>query len=183
MTETIPNPPRPAFWARAAAWLLLIALLAVVAFQLRNSQQGVLTRGQPAPEFTLTTFEGEEITSADIQGKVVLVNFWASWCKPCEEEAAALQAAWELYEGRGDVLFLGVDYVDTESQALAYLDRWQITYPNGPDLRTQISHVFRMRGVPETFIINKHGEVAYVKIGPFTTLEEITELINRLLES
>jgi cytochrome c biogenesis protein CcmG/thiol:disulfide interchange protein DsbE len=115
-------------------------------------------------------------------GKVVLVNFWASWCKPCEQEAEELQTAWELYADRGDVLFLGVDYVDTEREALAYLERWKITYPNGPDLGTQIYTAFRARGVPETVIINKLGEVAIVKIGPFQDLDEITAAVDRLLD-
>jgi cytochrome c biogenesis protein CcmG/thiol:disulfide interchange protein DsbE len=181
MTSETPK-ARIAFWPRALAWLLLIGLLTLVALRLRTSQQGVLTSGEPAPEFTLTTFDGQEIGLADLRGKVVVINFWASWCKPCEQEAEALQIAWEMYAGRGDVLFLGIDYVDTEAEALAYLERWKITYPNGPDLRTQISHTFRMRGVPETFIINQDGEIAFVKIGPFTSLDEITLLIDRLLE-
>lgn len=169
-------------WGRLLAWALLLGLLGLVAVQLGRSQRGVLTRGEPAPPFTLTTFEGTEIGSEEMAGKVVLVNFWASWCKPCEQEAEALQTAWERYESRGDVLFLGVDYVDTEKEALAYLERWDITYPNGPDLGTQIYYAFRARGVPETFIINKLGEIAFVKIGPFQDLEELTAVVDRLLE-
>ena len=169
-------------WGNVLAWMFLIGLLVLVGMQLVAAQKGVLTRGEPAPEFSLTTFGGETIKSADIEGKVVLVNFWASWCKPCEQEAEALQSAWEQYAARGDVLFLGVDYVDTENEALAYLDRFGITYPNGPDLGTNIYHSFRARGVPETFIINKLGEIAFVKIGPFEGLDEITSAIGRLLE-
>ena len=164
------------------AWGFLIVLLALVAAQLRSAQRGVLTRGEPAPEFTLITFEGETIEPEDMTGKVVLVNFWASWCKPCEQEAEALQTAWEMYTDRGDVLFLGVDYVDTEKEALAYLERFGITYPNGPDIGSAIYYAFRARGVPETFIINKLGEVAFVKIGPFEGLAEITSQIDLLLE-
>ena len=173
---------KPSFWGRGLAWLLLIVLLTIVAVQLRASQRGVLSRGEMAPEFSLTTFEGQEIGPQEMKDKVVLVNIWASWCKPCEQEAAALQTAWELYEQRGDVLFLGVDYVDTEKEALAYLERFRITYPNGPDLGTNIYRAFRARGVPETFVINKLGEVAFVKIGPFESLGEITSVIDRLLE-
>ena len=169
-------------WGRLLAWALLLALLGLVAMQLSRSQRGILTRGEPAPPFTLTTFEGAQLGPEDMAGKVVLVNIWASWCKPCEQEAEALQSAWEQYEGREDVLFLGVDYVDTEKEALAYLQRWAITYPNGPDLGSQIYYAFRARGVPETFIINKLGEVAFVKIGPFKDLQEIKAVINRLLE-
>jgi len=173
---------KPSFWGRTLAWLLLIVLLTIVAVQLRTSQRGVLSRGEMAPEFSLTTFEGQVIGPQELKDKVVLVNIWASWCKPCEQEAAALQTAWELYEQRGDVLFLGVDYVDTEKEALAYLERFGITYPNGPDLGTNIYRAFRARGVPETFVINKLGEVAFVKIGPFESLGEITTVIDRLLE-
>lgn len=167
---------------RLLAWALLIGLLALVAVQLRASLQGVLTRGEQAPAFVLTTFEGETISSEELAGNVVVLNFWASWCLPCEQEAEHLQQAWELYEDRGDVVFLGVAYVDTERESLAYLERFNITYPNGPDLGTNIYRSFRARGVPETFVINKLGEVASVKIGPYLTLEEITTVIDRLLE-
>jgi cytochrome c biogenesis protein CcmG/thiol:disulfide interchange protein DsbE len=173
---------RTSLWGNVLAWIFLVGLLVLVGLQLVKAQKGVLTRGEAAPEFSLTTFGGETIQPAEIEGKVVLVNFWASWCKPCEQEAEALQSAWEQYAERGDVLFLGVDYVDTENEALAYLDRFGITYPNGPDLGTNIYHSFRARGVPETFIINKLGEIAFVKIGPFEGLYEITSAIDRLLE-
>jgi cytochrome c biogenesis protein CcmG/thiol:disulfide interchange protein DsbE len=169
-------------WGRLLAWAFLLGLLLLVAVQMVRSQRGVATRGEAAPEFTLTTFDGRQIGAAQMAGKVVLVNFWASWCKPCEQEAEALQIAWEQYESRDDVLFLGVDYVVTTIEALAYLERWGVTYPNGPDLGTSIYFAFRSRGVPETFVINKLGEIAFVKIGPFEELAEITTIIDRLLE-
>jgi cytochrome c biogenesis protein CcmG/thiol:disulfide interchange protein DsbE len=174
---------RTSILGRVLAWVFLLALLALVAIQLRASMQGVLTRGEAAPAFTLTTFDGQTIGSQQMADKVVVLNIWASWCKPCEQEAAHLQQAWELYEDRGDVLFLGLAYVDTERESLAYLERFDITYPNGPDLGTNIYTAFRARGVPETFVINKLGEVAAIKIGPFVDLAEITTMVDRLLEA
>jgi cytochrome c biogenesis protein CcmG, thiol:disulfide interchange protein DsbE len=165
------------------AWVGVLTLLVLLALGLMLSQQGPVSRGQPIPGFTLTTFEGEEIHSSTLQGKVLVINFWASWCKPCEQEAPDLEAAWRFYQPRGDVVFLGIGYVDTEPEALAYLERFDITYPNGPDLRTRISHAFRIRGVPETFIVDQNGILAEFKKGPFLSLAEIKSTIDPLLAS
>jgi cytochrome c biogenesis protein CcmG/thiol:disulfide interchange protein DsbE len=166
-----------------AAWIGIFALLALLAFGLLRNQEGPVTVGETVPDFTLTTFEGDQISLEELQGKVVVLNFWASWCKPCEEEAADLEAAWRIYAPRGDVVFLGVDYVDTETEAMVYLEKFDITYPNGPDLRTEISQAFRIRGVPETYIIGKDGKLAAFKISPFISLAEIQSMIDPLLES
>jgi cytochrome c biogenesis protein CcmG/thiol:disulfide interchange protein DsbE len=166
-----------------AAWIGIFALLALLAFGLLRNQEGPVTIGETVPNFTLTTFEGEQISLKDLKGKVVVLNFWASWCKPCEEEAADLESAWRIYQPRDDVIFLGVDYVDTEPEARSYLEKFEITYPNGPDLRTKISQAFRIRGVPETYIIGKDGRLAAFKISPFLSLAEIQGMIDPLLES
>ncbi|MGH2620911.1 MAG: TlpA family protein disulfide reductase, partial [Anaerolineales bacterium] len=84
----------------------------------------------------------------------------------------ALEQAYRTYRGQG-VAFLGVDYVDTEREALAYLERLGVSYPNGPDLGTRISQAFRTQGVPETFVIGPDGRVAAVQIGPYESLEAI----------
>lgn len=169
-------------WA-LVAWIGVFALLALLAFGLLRTQEGPVAVGEKVPNFTLTTFDGEQISLDEMKGKVVVLNFWASWCKPCEEEAADLEAAWRIYEPRGDVIFLGVDYVDTETEAAVYLEKFDITYPNGPDLRTKISQAFRIRGVPETYIIGKDGKLAAFKISPFISLAEIQSMIDPLLGS
>lgn len=174
--------PLPVKVGALLAWGFLLVLLAVLALGLFRSQKGPVAVGEMAPNFSLTTFQGEQIQLADLKGKVVVVNFWASWCKPCEQEAADLESAWRSYQARGDVVFLGVDYVDTEPEALAYLEQFGITYPNGPDLRTRISQAYRIRGVPETYIIAPDGRLAYVQIGPYRSLSDIKAMIDPLLE-
>lgn len=159
-------------------WALLLAILVPVAVQLVRVRQGPVSTGV-APDFALTTFDGEQVTLSELNGRVVVINFWASWCGPCEEEAEDLELTWRAYRDQG-VMFIGVDYVDTEPEALAYLQKWDVTYPNGPDLRTEISQAYRIRGVPETFIVDKSGNMVEVIIGPITQAQ-LTTIINRLL--
>ena len=121
------------------------------------------------------------INLEDLRGKVVVINFWASWCKPCEQEASDLRQAWDYYEPSGNVVFIGADYVDTEPEARVYLKKFGITFPNGPDLATKLSQYFRIKGVPETYFIDKNGVLQYVQIGPFTSLEQIQGIIDPLL--
>jgi len=167
-------------WGAPAIWGFALALLGILGLALARSEQGPIRVGVRAPDFRLTTFEGETWRMADLQGRVVVVNFWASWCEPCEEEAAVLQRVYREYADAG-VVFLGVNYADTRPEALAYLERFEITYPNGPDVGTRIAQAFRIRGVPETYIISAAGTVASVKIGPYGAAAELESAIDRAL--
>jgi cytochrome c biogenesis protein CcmG/thiol:disulfide interchange protein DsbE len=184
------EPPRRGVpvWVQVVVWVALIALLAIVALGLRRSQQGTVQPGDTIPDFALTLFEGyehdgrTEISLSDFRGKVVVMNFWASWCKPCEQEAAELESAWRYYQPSGQVVFLGADYVDTEPEARGYLAKFDITYPNGPDLGTRISQFFRIRGVPETYFIDQQGKLVYVQIGPFASEAQVRAIVDPLLK-
>lgn len=162
-------------------WGGLVFLLIILALGLQRAQQGQVGEGQKVPDFTLESFSGEIYHIDDLKGNVVLVNFWASWCESCKPEARDLEQAWREYQSRGDVIFLGVDYVDTRPEAMAYLEQFDITYPNGPDKGTKISQAFRIKGVPETYIINQSGEITHTQIGPFRSLEDIKSHIDPLL--
>ncbi len=164
------------------AFLTVLVLLVLMALMLHRTQQGPIGIGDPVPDFTLTTFEGQQIRLSELRGKVVVLNFWASWCKPCEQEAADLESSWRQYQDSGEVIFLGVNYVDTEPEAKGYLAKFDITYPNGPDLRTRISQEFRIRGVPETYFIDQDGNLADAQIGPFSSAQQIKAIIEPLLQ-
>jgi cytochrome c biogenesis protein CcmG/thiol:disulfide interchange protein DsbE len=167
-------------WGVIAAFILLIGLLIVLGLGLKRTSQGPIGVGDEVPDLVLTTFDEGDIHFKDLRGQVVLVNFWASWCKPCESEAVELESAYQMYRDQG-VVFLGVDYVDTEPEARGYLERFDISYPNGPDLGTRISQAFRIRGVPETYVIGMDGRLAAVKIGPYNSLDEIIAHIETAL--
>ncbi|TEU01506.1 MAG: TlpA family protein disulfide reductase [Anaerolineales bacterium] len=167
-------------WGVVLVWVFVLGLLAVLGIGLVRSQRGSIRVGDRVPDLILSTFEGDEIDFADLRGQIVVVNFWASWCKPCEQEAVELEQAYQMYKDQG-VVFLGVDYVDTETEARAYLAKFGITYPNGPDLGTRISQAFRTLGVPETYIIGPDGRLAAVKIGPYLSLDEIVNQIEMVM--
>lgn len=162
-------------------WLavgLLVALLALLGWKLQT-QGGEPVEAGLAPDFTLTTFEGKTVTLSELRGQVVIVNFWASWCPPCREEAAYLETTWRKYQDKG-VVFIGVDYVDAEPNALAYIKEFDITYPNGPDIGQKVAKAYQIKGVPETFYVDKTGQLRGVQIGPLSapTLDnKIEELL------
>ena len=188
MQEAVTSPRRSVpRLAQILIWAALLGLLILVGLGMRRTQRGTVQPEDKLPDFTLALYSGYEyngqgvIQLSDLRGKVVLVNFWASWCKPCEQEAASLEGAWTYYQPGGQVVFVGVDYVDTEPAARVFMKKFGNTYPNGADLGTSISQMFRIQGVPETYILDVAGVLRYVKIGPFSSVDEIKALIDPLL--
>jgi len=161
-----------------AVFAAVMALLGLLAWGLIKSQRGQVKAGL-APDFTLEGFDGQKTTLSDLRGQVVIINFWASWCPPCREEALYLEQTWRRYQDQG-VVFIGVDYVDTEKEALAYIEEFHITYLNGPDLGTRISQAYNIQGVPETFYVAKNGELRGMKVGPLAP-PELEDKIDELL--
>ena len=147
--------------------LLLVGLVAIMGVNLQRVES-VDLQGNMAPDFTLPLFDQfdqDRIALTDLRGQVVVVNFWASWCVECYKEADLLEQAWQEYKGRG-VVFIGVDHLDTDTEGLAYMAKYGITYPSGPDIGDKISQAYAITGVPETFFIDKDGHIAHVQIGP-----------------
>lgn len=187
MPENLPPPTlnqkkRISVWA-VLAFAGLLAVLVLMGVRLVGNDSTPVRLGEQPKAFTLTTFAGEEIHSADLRGKVVLVNFWASWCTTCDVETALLEQAWQTYQVRDDdaVIFLGVAYMDTENASRAYLRNHGVTYPNGPDLRGEISRVFQVNSVPETFILAADGTLRDFKIGPYLSLEQVLTAVDGVL--
>lgn len=186
MQNLEPKPPAPRrplpLWVYILSFTLLVGFLVLIGKQLINTSAGPITIGQEVPPISLTTFDGQVINTADLRGKVVVLNFWASWCKPCEQEAAELEQAWQMYKDTDQVVFLGVDWTDTEPQARGYLEKFNISYPNGPDLRTKIGDLFRITGVPETYFIDPEGKLTYVQVGPFLSLNAIQSVLDPMID-
>jgi peroxiredoxin len=129
-------------------------------FSIADYQAQAREDRRPAPEFREPALGGGTIDSRDYEGKVVVVNFWASWCGPCRREAPALQRLWEEYGDRG-VQFLGVNLNDDPAAARAYEEEFGITYPSVSDPSGKVAYLFQVLALPTTFVIGRDGWIAY----------------------
>ena len=154
-------------WDALLIWGGVFALLAILGWGLLQTFNSPPT--DVAPGFEMRFYDGyhwDDHAVAhldDMQGQIVVLNFWASWCVECRLEADLLEQAWRDYRDRG-VVFVGIAYVDTDQHANQYLEEFNITYPNAPDLRTAISRQYKITGVPETFFIDRDGRIVPISL-------------------
>jgi len=155
---------------------VLLAFVAFLAIGLNRQNSSEWRATGIAPDFEFTTFDGETIRLADLKGKGVVLNFWASWCGPCRDEAALLEAAWRR-EQNNNIVFLGLDYLDQEHSAKAYLAEFGVSYPNGPDLQSKAARRYGISGVPETFFIGPDGLIKSYLLLPLTSEQQLDQHI------
>ncbi|MGB9776209.1 MAG: cytochrome c-type biogenesis CcmF C-terminal domain-containing protein, partial [Anaerolineae bacterium] len=170
---TVPQARRRALW-NTLGLLAGVAVLIAAGVAMWGPGHGATAQpsgrplpGQPAPDFTLTLLDGSSFSLSNQRERIVVLNFWATWCPPCEEEAPELQAVWEEYRERG-VTFVGIAYKDEEAAVRDFLTGHGITYPVGLDPTGRIADLYGITGVPETFIVDTDGKVARFYIGPVT---------------
>jgi cytochrome c biogenesis protein CcmG, thiol:disulfide interchange protein DsbE len=162
IAQPIRRPWLPATIAGVSG-VVLVGLLALLWFGLQQKEiAGTKVVNVPfstAPEFSLGLFDGSTLTLSDAlkTGKPVVVNFWASWCGPCADEAPLLQDAARRNADR--FTFVGVDVQDVDSDAQAFLRKYGVSYPNGSGNAGPISIQYGMRGVPETYFIAPDGKL------------------------
>ena len=158
---------------RAWRWLVplsAVPVLAVLAYGYLLDPRSIPSPlvGRPAAPFTLTAFDGSPVSLEAWRGKVVVVNFWASWCKPaCYDEAPVLERAWRTYRDRGLVV-VGVDMQDTPEAARAFIRQFQLSFPNAPDDGGKVAVEYGVYGVPETFFVDRAGTIRAKHVGAVT---------------
>jgi cytochrome c biogenesis protein CcmG/thiol:disulfide interchange protein DsbE len=151
--------------AQAVALAAVVSLLVLLVWRVATADRSQIpARLEPgksvvAPEFDLPRLDREgNLSLASLRGKAVVINFWASWCAPCRDEAPLLEAAWKRYRSRGLVV-VGVDYDDFSGDARAFARRNGMTYPLVQDRKkTTVSH-YDVTGVPETFFVDREGRL------------------------
>jgi cytochrome c biogenesis protein CcmG/thiol:disulfide interchange protein DsbE len=164
-------------------WIIPVAtvpVLLLLAYGFRTDPRTIPSPliDKPAALFTLTTFAGQPISLGALRGRVVVLNFWASWCYPaCYDEAPVLARAWERFKDKG-VVMIGVNIQDKEEPAKKFLAQFGHTFPNAPDPGGRVSVDYGVYGVPETFFIDKAGRIRFKQVGAVTD-----ELMRQRLET
>jgi cytochrome c biogenesis protein CcmG/thiol:disulfide interchange protein DsbE len=152
-------------WLRLALVLMpAVGLVALLAFGLRAST-GPPAPGDPAPDFSAPRLDGDgDLALADLRGRPVVLNFWASWCEPCIDEADMLRRAYRDYGQR--VAFVGVDIRDDKRDALKFVSDYGLDYPHVRDEDLSIYEDYGLTGQPETFFIDAEGTIVGHVNGP-----------------
>ncbi len=117
-----------------------------------------------APDFTLPDLDGEPHRLADYRGKVVIVNFWATWCPPCRAEMPSMQRAWERLREQG-VVMLGIDVGEDEETVFQFLADYPVEFPLLLDRDSRVIEAWGVRGLPTTFVVDPEGRLVYRAVG------------------
>jgi cytochrome c biogenesis protein CcmG/thiol:disulfide interchange protein DsbE len=175
--------------------VIVLAVVSMLVIGLANkgigtSIQDALEEGKrpDAPVLTLPVLTagdgigpaGAKVSTADLRGRIVVLNFWASWCDPCRLEAPVLEQVAARYRGSGDVVVVGVDVQDLREKGLAFVDDNKITYPSLRDGEDKSMHAYQVPALPETFVIDQKGRIALKVAGQLTETAQLTNAIEQL---
>jgi cytochrome c biogenesis protein CcmG/thiol:disulfide interchange protein DsbE len=140
------------------ALALVLALLGLLGWKLLEDDAPLARVGGPVPSFDLPALDGSGRVTVDAsRGRPLVVNFWASWCGPCRDEAPILEAAWRKYRGRVD--FVGVDIRDFTTDARAFVERYGLTFPMAYDGPATTWGEWGIEALPETFVVDASGTI------------------------
>ena len=157
-------------WLRFSIPLAVVPVLLLLAYGFWTNPREIPSPliGKPAAKFTLTSFAGDPMSLERYRGRVVMLNFWASWCRPaCYEEAPVIERTWQAYRDKG-VIVLGVDVQDQDEAARKFIEQFQHSFPNSPDPGGHVAVDYGVYGVPETFFIDRQGRVRFKQVGELT---------------
>ena len=149
---------------RTLLMIILGGLLAATAVVWDSTRDRSVNAGDLGPEFSVVTEEGKTLTRSNFGGKVLVLNFWASWCAPCREETPSMELFHKRLKDQGVVL-LGISVDKSADKYKAFLKRFGVTFPTSHDPAMKVSDSYSTYRYPETYIINREGRVLEKIVG------------------
>ena len=140
--------------------------------------------GAPAPAYVATTLEGDSVSLASLKGKVVLLNFWATWCAPCRHETPFLEALYKERSPRGpEIVGVSMDTGDARKDVEDFVREYQVTYSILVDPQMRGMDVYRVLGLPATFLVDREGVIRWMRFGPVSeTDHDFLNALDSVLE-
>ena len=167
----------------------LIALLAWASVKSGSNPGGLAVNNEfgqvsidaeAARDFSLELMDGQTLTLSELRGKVIMLDFWASWCPPCRQEAPALAQVYREFQGQ-PVEFIGIDIWDRPSDAREYVDLFDVPYPNNIDSQGIVAIDYGVKGIPEKIFIDPNGVISKKFVGPINA-DTLRATLNDLLD-
>jgi cytochrome c biogenesis protein CcmG/thiol:disulfide interchange protein DsbE len=160
---------------------LVLALLGLFIWKVASNDEPTARVGSKVPRFDLPALDGDgRVSVAQHLGKPMVINFWATWCGPCREEAPLLEQAARKYRERG-VVFIGVDIRDFTGDAKSFVKKYDVSYPIAYDGPAKLWEAWGITGLPETFVVGRDGKIVSHRIGPYDNAAELEAAIERSL--
>jgi peroxiredoxin len=180
-----------AVWLKYMAPLLVLAT--VLAIALVRTRDDVASEpedgpsrpeiGFTAPDFTLETLDGETVRLAKLRGQVVLINFWATWCRPCRDEMPAIQEAYDRHRDEG-LTVLAVSVMESDTQVTDFVKEMELTFPISIDRYGSVSERYRTRSIPSSYFVDRSGVIQHVVVaGPMRSSEVESQLADLLVQN
>lgn len=161
----------------AAVALLALAPLAYLLLSLTGLSITVpgVERTRPAPDFTAPGLNSASVRLADLRGRPVVLNFWASWCPPCRAEMPEFERVWQTYRDQG-VIFVGVNTSDRGDKAQSFLLESKVSYQNVVDATNDIAVMFAATSLPTTVFIDREGRIVSRRVGAMSAQQVATQV-------
>jgi len=154
-------------WMRTVILLLLLAAVGYTIYSNFFTEKARVTVGLEAPDFVLTDLNGETHRLSDYRGKGVFLNFWGTWCKPCEKEMPYINRQYEVYKKQG-VEVIAVNVGESKLAVEKFAERFGLKFPIVIDRQDQVMNAYDIDPLPTTFLIDKNGEIVKVITGTMT---------------
>lgn len=168
------------YWVRFFLLLVMIGLIGFALYYVMGEGQPKKPKvGDIAPNFQLSTLDGQQMSLQQLKGKAVILNFWGSWCEPCRTEMPALTEVYQQYR-KADLMVIGINIAETDVTVMQFVKQYKLNFPIWMDRDREVVERYRIGPIPSTYFIDPNGRISYIREGPLQ-LNELKKILLPIL--